>query len=68
MGPQRFRAAIAADPQGRAVITVPFDPDEMWGAKANHPVRGTIDGRRFRAAADGCCPSGCATAPRSAMT
>jgi hypothetical protein len=49
MGPQRFRAAIAADPQGRAVITVPFDPDETWGTKANHPVRGTIDGRRFRA-------------------
>jgi hypothetical protein len=28
MGPQRFRAVIAADPEGRAVITVPFDPDE----------------------------------------
>jgi hypothetical protein len=48
MGPQRFRAVIAADPEGRAVITVPFDPDETWGAKANHPVNGTIDGRRFR--------------------
>jgi hypothetical protein len=48
MGPQRFRAVIAADPEGRAVITVPFDPDETWGAKANHPVSGTIDGRRFR--------------------
>jgi hypothetical protein len=48
MGPQRFRAVIAADPEGGAVITVPFDPDETWGAKANHPVSGTIDGRRFR--------------------
>jgi len=43
MGPQRFRAVIAADPGGRAVIAVPFDPDETWGAKANHPVGGTID-------------------------
>jgi bacteriocin resistance YdeI/OmpD-like protein/uncharacterized protein DUF1905 len=49
MGPQRFRAVIAADAGGRAVITVPFDPDEAWGVKANHPVWGTIDGRRFRA-------------------
>jgi Bacteriocin-protection, YdeI or OmpD-Associated/Domain of unknown function (DUF1905) len=48
MGPQQFRAVIAADPEGRAVITVPFDPDETWGAKANHPVGGTVDGRRFR--------------------
>jgi hypothetical protein len=28
---------------------MPFDPDETWGAKANHPVGGTIDGRRIRA-------------------
>jgi hypothetical protein len=48
MSSQRFRAIIAADPAGRALIAVPFDPDETWGAKANHPVGGTIDGRRFR--------------------
>jgi hypothetical protein len=48
MGPQRFRAVITADPGGRTLITVPFDPDETWGAKANHPVGGTIDGWRFR--------------------
>ena len=28
---------------------MPFDADEAWGAKANHPVNGTIDGRRIRA-------------------
>ena len=49
MDPQRFRGVIAADPGGRAVIALPFDPDETWGAKANHPVGGTIDGRRIRA-------------------
>jgi len=48
MGSQRFRAVIAADPEGRAVISVPFDPDETWGAKADHPVGGTIDGRQVR--------------------
>ena len=48
MGSQAFRAAITADPQGRPYITVPFDPDQAWGAKADHPVGGTIDGRRVR--------------------
>src|SRR5208283_428890 len=50
MGSQRFRA----------VIMVPFDPDEAWGAKADHPVSGTIGGCRIRTrlvpAADGRCP------------
>ena len=31
-----------------AVIMVPFDPDEAWGAKADHPVSGTIGGCRIR--------------------
>jgi len=48
MGTQRFGAVIAADPEGRAVIVMPFDPDETWGAKASHPVSGTVGGRRFR--------------------
>jgi len=45
---QRFGAVITAGPRGRAVIEVPFDPDETWGAKAEHPVAGTIDGSRVR--------------------
>jgi Bacteriocin-protection, YdeI or OmpD-Associated/Domain of unknown function (DUF1905) len=49
MGSQRFRAAVASGPGDSAVITMPFDPDEAWGAKANHPVGGTIDGCRIRA-------------------
>ncbi len=48
MGPEQFRAVIAAGPRGRAVIAVPFDPDKAWGAKADHPVGGTIEGRRVR--------------------
>ena len=49
MGSQCFRAVVAAGSEDSAVITMPFDPDEAWGAKANHPVGGTIDGCRIRA-------------------
>jgi Bacteriocin-protection, YdeI or OmpD-Associated len=52
---QRFDAHVTSDSNGRAVIAVPFDPDETWGAKAYHPVGGTIQpaaggdcGRRLR--------------------
>ena len=48
MGSQRFHAVITADHKGHLVIAVPFDPDQAWGAKADHPVGGTIDGRRVR--------------------
>ncbi|HEX7161833.1 MAG TPA: hypothetical protein VF223_11440 [Trebonia sp.] len=36
MRTQRFSALVAAAPGGRAIIVVPFDPDEVWGAKAEH--------------------------------
>jgi Domain of unknown function (DUF1905) len=45
---QRFTAHVAAGSGGRAVIVVPFDPDQAWGAKADHPVSGALDGRRVR--------------------
>ena len=48
MGSQRFRAVIAAGPGDSAVITMPFDPDQAWGAKADHPVCGTIGDCRTR--------------------
>jgi len=48
MGPQQFRAVAAAGLRGHAVIAVPFDPDRAWGAKADHPVGGTINGRQVR--------------------
>jgi hypothetical protein len=48
MRAQRFSAHVAAGPRGSAVIGVPFDPDEAWGAKAVHPVGGTIGGKRVR--------------------
>src|SRR5712664_1227845 len=48
MRAKRFGARIAADPRGHAVIAVPFDPDEAWGAKAQHHVNGTVNGCRVR--------------------
>jgi Bacteriocin-protection, YdeI or OmpD-Associated/Domain of unknown function (DUF1905) len=45
---RRFSARVAAGPRGRAVIAVPFDPDGAWGAKAAHPVGGTINGKQVR--------------------
>jgi hypothetical protein len=49
MGAQRFRAVIDGGPRDSGVITVPFDPDEAWGAKADHPVSGTVGDGRIRA-------------------
>ena len=46
MRTQRFGALVAAAPGGRAIIVVPFDPDEAWGAKAEHQVNGTVNGCR----------------------
>ena len=48
MRTQRFDAIVADAPGGRATIVVPFDPDEVWGAKAVHHVNGTVDGTRVR--------------------
>jgi len=48
MSQQRFSAHVTPGPRDRGVIAVPFDPDEAWGAKAEHPVGGTVDGRPVR--------------------
>ena len=48
MSQQRFSAHVTPGPRDRGLIAVPFDPDAAWGAKAQHPVGGTIDGRFVR--------------------
>ena len=45
---RRFGAHAAAGPRGGAIIAIPFDPDQAWGAKAEHRVGGTINGRQVR--------------------
>lgn len=48
MRAERFRVRVTADSRGHAVITIPFDPDEAWGAKAVHHVSGTVNDCRVR--------------------
>ena len=48
MNIRRFRIRITEDTRGHAVVMVPFDPDEAWGAKAVHHVSGTVNGCRVR--------------------
>jgi hypothetical protein len=48
MRAERFRVRITGDSRGHAVITIPFDPDEAWGAKAVHHVSGTVNDCRVR--------------------
>jgi hypothetical protein len=48
MSAQRFSASVAAGPHGHGVISVPFDPDKAWGARPEHRVGGTINGRQVR--------------------
>ena len=45
---QKFRVQVTADSRGHAVITLPFDPDAVWGAKTVHHVNGTVNGCRVR--------------------
>jgi len=39
---------VVVDGRGRVFVPVPFDPDQVWGAKTAHHVAGTVDGRRVR--------------------
>jgi hypothetical protein len=45
---QRFTATITTGQPGRVYLPVPFDPDEVWGAKDTHHVTGTLNGRKVR--------------------
>jgi hypothetical protein len=43
---------VAVDAKGRTHVPVPFDPDEVWGAKPRHLVTGTVAGCGLRGAVD----------------
>ena len=53
MSTQQFKSALVKSGTGAHVV-IPFDPDEVWGAKAQHYVAGSIAGHHFR----GCIDSG----------
>jgi hypothetical protein len=48
MRARRFDAHTTAGPRDSAIIEVPFNPDDVWGAKARHLVNGTINGQWVR--------------------
>jgi hypothetical protein len=39
-------------PRRRVVVPVPFDPDSVWGVKADHRVHGTVNGMGVRASVE----------------
>ncbi len=44
---QRFKA-IVSKTGSRVAIPLPFDPNEVWGAKQRHHITGTINGHTVR--------------------
>jgi hypothetical protein len=45
----RFEATVVEVGRGRMMVPVPFDPDQVWGAKPRHHVGGVVNDRRVRA-------------------
>jgi len=43
----RFNATIVSSPT-RTYVLVPFDPNEVWGGKDRHYVRGSLGGFKIR--------------------
>jgi hypothetical protein len=43
-----FRTVARDGGRGRVLVPVPFDPDQMWGAKPRHHIGGTVNGKGVR--------------------
>lgn len=44
----RTFTAVVTGRKTKAYVVMPFDPDEVWGARPAHLLHGTINGCRFR--------------------
>jgi hypothetical protein len=49
MTSQRFTVTVTAVRGGKLLVPVPFNPDQVWGAKQRHHIAGTVNGARVRA-------------------
>ena len=47
MTTKRFKSAMTKA-GSRTIISVPFDPNDVWGAKDRHYVEGTVNGLKMR--------------------
>jgi len=48
MTARRFTATVTTSGSDRVFVPIPFDPDQVWGAKTRHHITGTVNGLRFR--------------------
>jgi len=46
--PEKFKTTIESGERGRVFITIPFVPNDKWGKKPRHFVKGTIQGVEFK--------------------
>ena len=51
MDVQRFVTVIVQEGT-KAVLRIPFDPDQVWGHKERHHITGSVNGRAVRGALD----------------
>jgi hypothetical protein len=49
MKSHHFVATVTSVRGGKLLVPIPFDPDQVWGAKPRHHVSGTVNGARVRA-------------------
>jgi hypothetical protein len=47
MGRERFKTKVESGERGRVFITIPFAPQDKWGKKPRHFVKGTINATAF---------------------
>jgi hypothetical protein len=47
--PKSFTVTVVADRRRRVLVPVPFEPDQVWGARTEHHVAGTVNGMGIRA-------------------
>jgi Bacteriocin-protection, YdeI or OmpD-Associated/Domain of unknown function (DUF1905) len=47
MSRQKFKTNVEAGERGRVFITIPFVPNDKWGKKPRHFVKGTINTTAF---------------------
>lgn len=51
MATQRFKTTLAISGT-RALIVIPFNPDEVWGVKQRHYIQGLVNGCQVRGPLD----------------